>query len=67
MFVVCFIIINWIFSAIFDIRANAFCNDILEQCTFCMTPENRYNLGVSRVIDHMLYQGYESVVSSVAF
>ena len=52
-----------LFPDIFGLLAGAFCDNILPQCTFCMTPENLYNLGVSRSIDHIFYKGYKSLVS----
>ena len=54
-----------LFSDNFAVLAKVFSSDIVSQCTFCSSPENYYNVGFNSVtIDHVLYKGYKSVVSS---
>ena len=54
------------FSDNFAVLAKVFSSDIVSQCTFCSSPENYYNVGFNSVtIDHVLYKGYKSVVSSL--
>ena len=53
-----------VFSEIFAVLAKAFCVDPIRQCTYCVPPENKYNVGqLPRTIDHIFFKGWRAIVS----
>ena len=54
----------FVFSEIFVVLAKAFCVDPIRQCTYCVPPENKYNVGqLPRTIDHIFFKGWRAIVS----
>ena len=57
-----------ILSDLFALLSDAFCVDVIDECTYCDATENRYNVGtIPGVLDHILYKGYRPLVTSCDF
>ena len=56
-----------VLSDLFALLSDAFCVDVIDECTYCDATENRYNVGtIPGVLDHILYKGYRPLVTLVA-
>ena len=56
-----------VLSDLFALLSDAFCVDVIDECTYCDATENRYNVDtIPGVLDHILYKGYRTLVTLVA-